>query len=105
MTGYQNHHWDSAPMYESDCTNYISNIIKVGNARMDNEGSYRWFWFGTIQQRFEMENGAGLNITVNKWLTPSGQWLDGSGLKPDVEVVDNFDPETGRDDVYLQGVN
>jgi len=45
MTGYQNHHWDSAPMYESDCTNYISNIIKVGNARMDNEGSYRWFWF------------------------------------------------------------
>lgn len=63
------------------------------------------FGKGTVQQRFEMENGAGLNITVNKWLTPSGQWLDGSGLKPDVEVVDNFDPETGRDDVYLQGVN
>lgn len=62
------------------------------------------FGKGKVQQRFELANGAGLNITVNKWLTPNGNWLDGDGLKPDVEVEDNYANSLEEDAVYQAGV-
>jgi carboxyl-terminal processing protease len=45
------------------------------------------FGKGTIQQADDMGNGAGLHITIAKWLTPNGTWVHGKGLKPDIEVV------------------
>ncbi len=51
------------------------------------------FGKGTIQEPIEMENGVGLHITIAKWLTPSGYWVNEKGLKPDIEVTDNPDTE------------
>lgn len=62
------------------------------------------FGKGKVQQRFELANGAGLNITVNKWLTPNGTWLDGEGLKPDVEVEDNYANSLEEDAIYQAGI-
>lgn len=59
------------------------------------------FGKGTIQESLEVDGGAGLHITIARWLTPSGFWVDEGGLKPDVEVSD--DPET-QEDEQLQKV-
>lgn len=51
------------------------------------------FGKGTIQQADDLGGGAGLHITIAKWLTPSGIWVHGNGLKPDIEVaLDAKDP-------------
>jgi carboxyl-terminal processing protease len=44
------------------------------------------FGKGSIQMANDLGNGAGLHITIAKWLTPKGVWVNGKGLKPDVEV-------------------
>jgi carboxyl-terminal processing protease len=44
------------------------------------------FGKGTIQTANDLGNGACLHITVAKWLTPNGTWVNGKGLKPDIEV-------------------
>lgn len=45
------------------------------------------FGKGTVQEAQELSNGTGLHITVAKWLTPNGRWVnDTSGLAPDIEV-------------------
>lgn len=51
------------------------------------------FGKGTIQQAEDLGNGAGLHVTVAKWLTPSGKWINGTGLTPDISVgLDEKDP-------------
>lgn len=51
------------------------------------------FGKGTIQQAEDLGNGAGLHVTIAKWLTPDGTWVHGKGLKPDIEVaLDEKDP-------------
>ncbi|MBI2420547.1 MAG: S41 family peptidase [Candidatus Levybacteria bacterium] len=51
------------------------------------------FGKGTIQQSEDLGNGAGLHVTIAKWLTPNETWVHGKGLTPDVEVkFDNNDP-------------
>lgn len=49
------------------------------------------FGKGTIQEPQEVEGGSGLHITIARWLTPSGFWVNEVGLKPDIEVDDNED--------------
>lgn len=52
------------------------------------------FGKGTIQQAEDLGNGAGLHVTIAKWLTPNGIWVHGEGLKPDIAVeVDEKDQE------------
>ena len=46
------------------------------------------FGKGSIQDVQELPAGAGLHITIAKWLLPSGKWVNGSGIKPDL-VVEN----------------
>lgn len=51
------------------------------------------FGKGTIQQAEDLGGGAGLHVTVAKWLTPNGIWVHKEGLKPDFEVApDTKDP-------------
>ena len=54
------------------------------------------FGKGTIQEPQELVNGAGLHLTISKWLTPNGTWVNGAGLEPDILVEDN--EETGEDE-------
>jgi len=51
------------------------------------------FGKGTIQEPQALTNGAGLHLTISKWLTPNGVWINGAGLEPDIVVEDNSDTE------------
>lgn len=44
------------------------------------------FGKGTIQESQDLPGGTGIHITTAKWLTPNGNWVHNTGLKPDVEV-------------------
>jgi carboxyl-terminal processing protease len=48
---------------------------------------------GTVQEAEDLGNGAGLHVTIAKWLTPNGTWVNGKGLMPDIKVgLDSKDP-------------
>ncbi|MBI2443434.1 MAG: S41 family peptidase [Candidatus Levybacteria bacterium] len=50
------------------------------------------FGKGTIQTAEDLGGGAGLHITIAKWLTPNGTWVHQKGIEPDVKVdVDTKD--------------
>jgi carboxyl-terminal processing protease len=51
------------------------------------------FGKGTIQEPQQVDNGAGLHVTIARWLTPLSFWVDEGGLVPDYEVEDNLDTE------------
>ncbi|HSX40355.1 MAG TPA: S41 family peptidase [Candidatus Saccharimonadales bacterium] len=51
------------------------------------------FGKGTVQESEDLGGGAGLHVTVAKWLTPNGTWVHGKGLTPDVSVeLDTKEP-------------
>lgn len=53
------------------------------------------FGKGTIQQAEDLGDGAGLHVTIAKWLTPNGTWVHGKGLEPDIKVeVDKEEDQT-----------
>ncbi|OGG00490.1 hypothetical protein A2Y99_02775 [Candidatus Gottesmanbacteria bacterium RBG_13_37_7] len=58
------------------------------------------FGKGSIQEAQELENGAGIHITTAKWLLPSGKWINGSGIDPDIKaeegVDENLDPQLDK---------
>lgn len=47
------------------------------------------FGKGTIQQPEDLDGGAGLHVTIAKWLTPSGFWVNEKGLEPDDKIKDD----------------
>ena len=44
------------------------------------------FGKGTVQQAVPMGDGSNIKLTMFKWLTPNGNWIHQSGIKPTVEV-------------------
>ncbi len=61
-----------------------------GRAKIVGENS---FGKGTIQDAQDLNEGAGLHVTVAKWLTPKNRWINGTGLTVDVNVpMDEKDP-------------
>lgn len=52
------------------------------------------FGKGTIQQAEDLAGGAGLHITVARWLLPSGKSIDKEGVKPDIEVKNDENDQT-----------
>lgn len=72
-----------------------------GRATLIGENS---FGKGTIQQAEDLGNGAGLHVTIAKWLTPNGTWVgngkDGKGLTPDIAV--QLDPKDPSHDTQLE---
>ena len=63
---------------------------------------------GTVQELKNLPDGTQYKITVKKWLTPKGNWInDTKGIKPDIEVdLDEKYYETydSEDDTQLQRV-
>lgn len=55
---------------------------------------------GTVQQAQDLGDGAGLHVTIAKWLTPNGTWVHGKGLTPDVTV--SLDPKNPSEDTQLE---
>lgn len=53
------------------------------------------FGKGTIQQAVDIEGGGSVHVSVAKWLTPKGTWVNEKGLVPDIKV--EFDAtESGK---------
>lgn len=44
------------------------------------------FGKGAVNLLRALESGAGLNITIARWLTPGGRTIEGDGIEPDVRV-------------------
>lgn len=57
------------------------------------------FGKGTMQEPVEIPGGSGLHVTIAKWLTPNGTWVNEVGLKPDIEILDD---ENTIEDEQLQ---
>lgn len=51
---------------------------------------------GKVQQTYDMEDGSMAKYTSAKWLRPTGECIDGKGLKPDIEVAQNNQTEDGQ---------
>lgn len=60
------------------------------------------FGKGTIQEPLQLEQGSGLHITIAKWLTPKGVWVNEKGLEPDILIEDNVD--TAEDEQLLEAI-
>ncbi len=58
------------------------------------------FGKGTIQQAEDLGNGAGLHVTIAKWLTPNETWVNGKGLNPDISIA--LDSKTPERDLQLE---
>jgi carboxyl-terminal processing protease len=65
---------------------------------------------GSVQSLRELSSGAALKITIAKWLTPAGDYIDEKGLDPDIEVeltsedIDNEnDPQFDKAVEILKG--
>jgi len=52
------------------------------------------FGKGIVQQIYEFEDGSGMQQTIARYYTPSGSYIHGVGITPDVEVEleGSFDP-------------
>ena len=58
------------------------------------------FGKGTIQTAEDLGDGAGLHVTIAKWFTPNGTWVNGKGLIPDVLI--NLDPKNPDVDTQIE---
>lgn len=58
------------------------------------------FGKGTVQEAEDLGGGAGIHITIAKWLTPNGTWVHEKGLMPDVQV--SLDPKDPTRDTQLE---
>ena len=53
---------------------------------------------GSVQQVENLSGNSSLKITIAKWLTPKGNWIDEKGLVPDVEQeITPEDDKAGKD--------
>lgn len=76
----------------------------VSGALVDNKRALlvgdKSFGKGTVQEALDLGNGAGLHVTVAKWLTPNGTWVNKVGLTPNVVV--NYDTKNPTHDAQLE---
>ena len=46
----------------------------------------RTFGKGAVNLLYALESGAGLHLTIARWLTPNGRTIEGGGIEPDVRI-------------------
>ncbi|NMB83829.1 S41 family peptidase [Candidatus Roizmanbacteria bacterium] len=44
------------------------------------------FGKGSVQEPVDLSEGAGLHVTVAKWILPNGDWINGKGIAPDIKA-------------------
>jgi carboxyl-terminal processing protease len=66
----------------------------VAGALRDNIGAKivgeNSFGKGTVQAADELSKGAGIHITISKWVLPKGGWIHETGIAPDVAVENDL---------------
>lgn len=60
------------------------------------------FGKGSIQEPLDFSGGSGIHITIARWLTPSGFWVNEKGLTPDVEI--KFDENSKVDNQLEEAI-
>jgi carboxyl-terminal processing protease len=56
----------------------------------------RTYGKGSVQEPSTLSDGSALELTVGRYLTPSGRSLDGVGIEPDVVVPPGAAPEVAE---------
>lgn len=73
----------------------------VAGALRDRRGAKligeKTFGKGTVQDALRLPSGAGLHVTIAKWILPKGDWIQETGIPVNVEVKD--DENTEADEV------
>jgi carboxyl-terminal processing protease len=72
-------------------------LQEAGRAKLVGEKS---FGKGTVQEALDLKDGAGLHVTVARWLLPSGKTIDKEGVSPDFEV--KMDEQDATKDPQLE---
>ncbi len=49
------------------------------------------FGKGSVQEALDLSKGAGLHVTVAKWILPKGEWINGKGIMPQIEVKNELE--------------
>lgn len=49
------------------------------------------FGKGSVQEAIDLDQGAGIHVTVAKWILPNGDWINEKGINPDIEVKNEVD--------------
>lgn len=44
------------------------------------------FGKGSVQEALDLKEGAGLHVTVAKWILPNGDWINSKGIEPDIKI-------------------
>lgn len=76
-------------------------IRDYGRAKLIGE---KTFGKGSVQEALDLYGGAGLHVTVAKWILPKGDWINGKGIKPDILIkneVKEGNTLTKKDDKQL----
>ena len=63
--------------------------ILAGALRDYNKGQLvgeKSFGKGSVQEALDLKEGAGLHITVAKWVLPNGDWINSKGIEPKFKV-------------------
>lgn len=49
------------------------------------------FGKGSVQEALDLKKGAGLHVTVAKWVLPNNEWINGKGITPSVVIKNEVD--------------
>ncbi|KKQ38617.1 MAG: Carboxyl-terminal protease [Candidatus Roizmanbacteria bacterium GW2011_GWA2_37_7] len=63
------------------------------------------FGKGSVQEALDLQDGAGLHVTIAKWLLPNGEWINGKGIEPEIAAENTPDEDntlTDDKDAQLQ---
>lgn len=63
------------------------------------------FGKGLVQEVNKLPNGSGMNVTIQKYLTPNGTDINKKGITPDVEVKLTEKDAEAKNDVQLKKAN
>ncbi len=48
------------------------------------------FGKGSVQEALDLSEGAGLHVTVAKWVLPKGDWINSKGIEPKMKVTNEI---------------
>lgn len=49
------------------------------------------FGKGSVQEAIDLSQGAGLHVTVAKWILPKGDWINSKGIEPEIKVENKIE--------------
>lgn len=106
-TGKENKNYEIVLLGDSSSASasevLIAGIKENLNSKFIGEKTYGK---GTVQEMVDLPNGTKYKITVKKWLTPNGNWVnDTEGIIPDIELSLDFkyyETLEDKDDNQLQ---